>query len=455
MIISKEPFFVNDASFYKSLFLLAIPIVLQNIITFGVIFADNLMVGRLGDDAISGLYMGTLLNTVLQIVVFGMESAALILSAQYWGRHDCERIKEVVSIGMRLTLGGTALLALAVLLFPRSIIAFLTPHPGIIEAGASYLQWVGISYLFFSMSEILIVARRSGEIVRIGLINSTVAFVVNVLLNYLLIFGKCGLPALGVRGAALATVASRIIEFSIVLYFVLKVDRNLRLRLGDFLRWDREIFHDFVKYGTPVLLGQVVWAFNNVWQNWTIGHLDEAASTAASITGMFDRFLWMGTWGVAAATAILVGKAIGAEQFDRVKQMARTMQTVFFGIGLLSAVTVLCGCDIFLSFYKLSPDAIAMARQFMMVLAVIIIGRCYQAPSLYGLVKAGGDTAFVFKNDSFWVFCWVIPVSFLALHFHAAPWMVFAALLSDQITKCFVAVVKINSYNWMRNLTRK
>ena len=150
--LSKEPFFVNDASFYKSLFLLAIPIVLQNIITFGVIFADNLMVGRLGDDAISGLYMGTLLNTVLQIVVFGMESAALILSAQYWGRHDCERIKEVVSIGMRMTLGGTALLALAVMLFPRSIIAFLTPHPGIIEAGASYLQWVGISYLFFSMS---------------------------------------------------------------------------------------------------------------------------------------------------------------------------------------------------------------------------------------------------------------------------------------------------------------
>jgi len=302
---------------------------------------------------------------------------------------------------------------------------------------------------------LLIVAMRSVEIVRIGLINSAIAFCVNVFLNYVLIFGKFGLPEMGVRGAALATVISRIVEFGVVLCFVLYIDRHLHLRLRDFRRWNRDIFHDLVKYGTPLLLGQIVWAVNNIGQSAIIGQLHGAAITAASVTGMFDRLLWMGTWGVAAATGIMVGKAIGAEEYAKVRQYAKTMQVVFFGIGFCSAMLVYFGHRLFLSFYVLSPESYRMTEQFMLVLSVAIIGRCYQAPSLFGLVKAGGDTAFVFKNDTFWVLCWVLPGALLALYLNAPAWTVFAILLSDQIMKCFVALVKINRFNWMKNLTRK
>ena len=447
-------FWVEDPEFYKKLFLLATPMVLQNLITFGVIFSDNLMVGRLGEAAISGLYMGTLVQTVLQILLFGVESAVLILSAQYWGKRDCGRIKDVISIGMRLSLSGTALIALAALLFPSQIIALLTPDAGAVAEGSEYLRAVSVSYLLFCASQLLIVAMRSVEIVRIGLINSITAFCVNVFLNYVLIFGKFGLPALGVAGAAYATDISRAVEFSVVLYFVLKVDTNLRLRLRDFLRWDTNIFHDLVKYGTPLLLGQIVWAINNIGQGAIIGQLNATAISAASIAGMFDRLLWMGTWGVAAATGIMVGKAIGAGDFELVKRYARTMQVIFFGIGILSALIVFFGRGIFLSFYHLEPETMDTAMQFMLVLSLIMIGRCYQAPSLFGLVKAGGDTAFVFKNDTFWVFFWVLPSAWIALKYAAPAWLVFGLLLSDQIFKCFVAFFKIKSYNWMKTLTR-
>ncbi len=447
-------FWVRDPAFYRTLCLLAVPMVLQNLITFGVIFSDNVMVGRLGDAAIAGLYMGSLVQTVLQIVIAGVESAVLILAAQYWGRQDCGRIKDVISIGMRLALIGTLAVTLASGLFPRQIIRILTPDEGAIREGAAYLQLVSISYLFFCASQLLIIAMRSVEIVRIGLINSVTAFCVNVFLNYVLIFGKFGLPAMGVRGAALATVISRLVEFAVVWYFVSRVDRRLQLCGRDFLRWDRDIFRDLIKYGTPLVLGQLVWAANNIGQSAIIGQLQATAITAASITGMFDRLLWMGTWGIAAATGVMVGKAIGAGEYARVRQYAKTMQVVFLAIGLGSAVLVYFGHRIFLSFYVLSPDAYQMTQQFMLVLAVAIIGRCYQAPALFGLVKAGGDTAFMFKNDLFWVCCWVLPGAALALYLRAPAWLVFAVLLSDQITKCFVALVKINRFNWMRNLTR-
>ncbi|MEG2075220.1 MAG: MATE family efflux transporter, partial [Victivallaceae bacterium] len=277
---------------------------------------------------------------------------------------------------------------------------------------------------------------------------------VNVFLNYVLIFGLFGLPALGVCGAALATVISRIVECLVVVYFVLKIDRRLKVKIQDFKRWDYPIFRDLVKYGTPLMLGQLVWAFNNVLQSRVIGQLPRSAITAASVSGMLDRLLWMGTWGIAAATGIMVGKAIGGGEFAKVRQYAKTMQAVFLGIGVFSCLLIYFGHKLFLKFYNLSPESYQMTEKFMLVLAVIIIGRCYQAPALFGLVKSGGDTAFVFKNDTFWVFCWILPLSLLGLHLNWEPWLIFGILLSDQIMKCFVALVKINRFNWMKNLTR-
>lgn len=449
-------FWVRDPRFYRDLILLAVPIMLQNLITFGVGFADNLMIGSLGEEALSGLYLGAIVQVVLQILVFGIESSLLVLSAQYWGRRDRDRIKDVISIGMRVTLAASLAIALTAGFFPHRIMATLTSDPGAAEAGANYLRTVSVSYLFFGASQILIAAMRSVEIVRIGLINSMAAFCINIFLNYVLIFGHFGAPALGVTGAAAATDISRVAELGIVLYFVLRLDRNLRLRLTDFLRWSKPIFHDLVRCGTPLVLGQAVWAFNNYAQTMILGRLPASSIAAASIAGMLDKLLWMGTWGFAIATGILVGKAIGAGEFAQVRRYAKTMQIVFLGIGLAASAAVYFGHPLFLSLYSgISSETRAAAVRFMMVLSVTMFGRCYQAPSLYGLVKSGGDTAFVFKNDAFWVFCWVIPLALTALYFRMPDWVVFACLLSDQITKCFVAAVKINSFNWMKDLTRK
>lgn len=446
--------FTRDRSFYRSLVTLAVPISLQNLVTFAVSFADNVMIGSLGDDAISGVYIGGQLQSVLQMFVGGIEGAILILAAQYWGKKDTQSIRKVVSIGIKFALAVGLLSSLVAVLFPQWVIRAFTTEPGVIQEGAAYVQIVGFTYLFFSVSQVMIAAMRSVETARIGLYISCMALVINVCLNYVFIFGHFGFPAMGVRGAALATLVSRILEMCVGVGYVFFVDKKLRFGLKDLLHTDRQLLRDFIRYGLPVIGGQVVWAINSLANTKILGYYSAGVIAAASITGMLHNLVYVWMNGMSSAVGIITGKTVGAGQYEKMKEYSKTVQMIFLFVGLISGAAVFLARDGFISLYNASPEAQAYSRQFINVISVTIIGTCYQAACLFGLVKSGGDISFVFKNDTIFVFLVVIPSSLLAMWLGAPPWVVFACLKCDQILKCFVAIVKINRYNWMKNLTR-
>lgn len=446
--------FTKDRSFYRSLVTLAVPISLQNLVTFAVSFADNVMIGSLGDDAISGVYIGGQLQSVLQMFVGGIEGAILILAAQYWGKKDTQSIRKVVSIGIKFALAVGLLSSLVAVLFPQWVIRAFTTEPGVIQEGAAYVQIVGFTYLFFSVSQVMIAAMRSVETARIGLYISCMALVINVCLNYVFIFGHFGFPAMGVRGAALATLVSRILEMCVGVGYVFFVDKKLRFGLKDLLHTDLQLLRDFIRYGLPVIGGQVVWAINSLANTKILGYYSAGVIAAASITGMLHNLVYVWMNGMSSAVGIITGKTVGAGQYEKMKEYSKTVQMIFLFVGLISGAAVFLARDGFISLYNASPEAQAYSRQFINVISVTIIGTCYQAACLFGLVKSGGDISFVFKNDTIFVFLVVIPSSLLAMWLGAPPWVVFACLKCDQILKCFVAVVKINRYNWMKNLTR-
>lgn len=446
--------FTKDGSFYRSLILLAVPISLQNLVTFAVNFADNVMIGSLGDDAISGVYVGGQLQSVVQMFVGGIEGAILILAAQYWGRKDRDSIRKVVSIGVKFALGVGLFTTLVAVLFPQWVIRIFTTEPGVIREGAAYVQIVGFTYLFFSVSQVMIAAMRSVETARIGLYISCMALVVNVCLNYVFIFGHLGFPAMGVRGAAVATLISRIMEMCVSIGYVFLVDKKLRFGWRDLLHTDGQLLRDFVRYGLPIIGGQVVWAVNSLANTKILGYYSAGVIAAASITGMLHNLVYVWMNGMSSAVGIITGKTVGAGQYEKMKEYSKTVQMMFLFVGLISGAAVFLFRDGFISLYNASPEAQEYSRQFINVISVTIIGTCYQAACLFGLVKSGGDISFVFKNDTIFVFLVVIPSSLIAMWLGAPPWVVFACLKCDQILKCFVAIVKINRYNWMKNLTR-
>jgi len=450
MIITK------DKSFYKSLFLLALPIALQNLITFAVGFADNVMISSLGDNAISGVYMGNQIQTLLQLVMGGFEGAVLVLGAQYWGKGDKESVKKITSIGLRFAIIFGILITLVCFFFDKWVISLFTDKQPIIEAGAEYLKVVCLSYIFFCITQTLIASSRCVETAKLGLYVSAASLVVNVALNYVLIFGKLGFSPLGIRGAAIATLASRIVETLIITVYVFFIDKKLKLSFRDLALFDKALLRDFIKYGLPLILGQLVWSCNMLANSAIMGRQTADGVVAAlSVANTMHNLAYVVMTGMSNAVGIITGKTIGAGKERQMKEYAKTVQVLFICLGLLTCGMLQLLKNPFISLYSdLSSAAISQAKKLINVLSVTIIGTCYQAACLFGLVKSGGDTSFVFKNDCIFVFLIVLPSAIIATYLGAPPWVVFACLKCDQILKCIVAAVKINRYNWMKNLTK-
>jgi len=451
----KRRILTRDRTFYRMLASLAIPISLQNLITFAVNFADNLMVSQLGDAAVSGVYMGNQIQTFLQLMLTGVIQTTGILSAQYWGKRDMKSIKQIVSLSMRFALGlglVTTVLAAAI---PSQLIGLLTPEAEVIAQGTVYLSVVAWSFLFYAAAQIIIAAMRSVENARVGMYISLIALVVNIFLNYVMIFGKLGFPAMGIFGAALATLISRVVECAAAIVYARFVDRKMNLRPGDFLGGvNRLLMKDFLRYGMPIMAGEVVWAINTITQSGILGHFSTEVITASSVTGNMHTLVYIWVTGLASAVGVITGKTVGAGDVEKVKEYARTTQVLFLGVGLFTGTFILSMRAAFVSLYAISAEAMTYAMQFLIVLGISMIGSCYQMPCLAGLVKAGGDTSFVFKNDTIHVFLVVLPSALLASYLGAPPWVVFSCLKIDQILKCIVAVVKVNRYQGIRNLTR-
>jgi putative MATE family efflux protein len=444
------------SSFYPTLLRLALPISLQNLITFTVNFADNIMVGRLGDLAISGVFIGNQVHTLLQIFVKGIGAALVILAAQYWGKGDTKSIRSVSAICFWAALAAGIVFTFAASVFAAPLAGFLSGRQEIIDAAVPYLRITGISFMFFAASQILIASLRSVENVRFGMNIALLTLCVNIGLNYILIFGKLGFPAMGVTGAAIATLLSRIIECAAVVGYVFVLEKRLELRIKGLFSLEKEFMHDLVRYGSPIVAGEMVWAVNAFAYTAIAGRFTADTIAAFNITGMMNNLVYIWMLGLAAAVGIITGKKVGAgETAETLKPYAYRIQRFFLCVGIVTGLFVFFTKDVLISFYNISPEAVADSRLLMTVLSFTILGTAYHNTSLFGLVKSGGNISFVFKNDTIFVFLVVIPSALIALRLNAPPWLVFLCLKCDQILKCFTAAVVVNRFGWIKNLTKK
>jgi putative MATE family efflux protein len=446
----------SEKGLYKRVLLLAAPMALQNIITFSVGLADNLMVGSLGELALSGVYISNQLQNILQMLVLGLGAALAVLATQYWGKKDRDSIKLIIGIALKFSLGAGLLFFTATLFFPEQILRLFTNEQAVIPEAMKYMTIIRFTYVFFCITQVLIASMRCVERVKIGMYLSIVTFFVNVSLNWILIFGKLGAPALGIRGAAIATLTARIAETIIMVLYVRVFDDRLRLKFKDLLKTNLPLLKDFFKYGLPVIMGDIFWGINIAVQGAIIGRLGSTALASVSISNIVFSMLAVGAYGTAGASAVIIGQTVGSGDYDKVKLYAKKLQILFLIVGVISGLALFIAKDYILMMYNLSEDTIIMAAQLLTVLSITMVGTSYQMSSLTGIVRAGGSIYFVLVNDLIFVWLVVIPSALIAAFvFQASPVVVFACLKSDQILKCFVAVVKVNNFRWMKNLTRE
>ena len=448
--------FTKDRNFYRSFAVLCLTLMLEQAVILSVNLADNIMLGRYSESALSGVAAVNQIQFVLQQIVFGVSSGMIVLGSQYWGQKRTGEIRMLSSIAMRAALGVAIALFIAVSLFPEQTLRLFTRDAAIVAEGVAYLKIIRFTYLFFAASSILLGTMRVVESVQIALRVSMLSLVLNCSINYVLIYGRFGAPEMGVRGAAIGTLTARIVELLVFAWYVFVRDRRVSMQPSDFLSADREMARDFFRVASPVILTQTLWGLANALQTVILGHISAVAIAAQSISSNVFLLLKVASVGASSAAAILIGKAIGeGKDLSVLKEYTRTLQALFVAIGLVLGAALMIIRVPLLRVYNISDETRALANAYMIIQSVVLVTMSYQMPTNGGIIRGGGDTRFVMILDLISIWGIVLPFSCLAAFvWRLSPIIVIILLNSDQVFKCVPAFIRVNSYKWIKRLTR-
>ena len=446
----------EKATFYKSFFSLYIALVLQNVITLSVNLTDNVMLGAYSETALSGAAAVNQIQFVFQQLLNGLGDGVVIFCSQYWGKKQTETMKRISAVAMHAAITVSVLLFILVSLFPSEAVGIFTTDKSIIQEGAKYLQVIRFTYLLFAVTQILLATLRSAEIVKIAFRLSVLTFFVNCGLNYLFIFGHFGMPELGIEGAAVGTLAARILEITILIIFIWKRENRLQIRFKDYWKLDKGLCRDYFRVAAPMVVTQGLWGVNTALQTVILGHMTAAAIAANRAASTLFLLVKSISVGASSSASVIIGKTVGGGDLALVKTYAKRLQKLFLGIGILSAGLLFFLRVPFLSLYDLQPETMEMTNTFLLIFCVVVMGMSYQMPTNNGIIRGGGNAMFVVKMDLISIWLIVIPVSFfMAFVVEASPVVVFCCLNADQIFKCIPAFLKANYGNWIRRLTKE
>ena len=452
----------REPGFYKHLWTLAAPMILQNLITTSLGFADIFMVGLLGNAEMAAATAANVPVFIIQVVIFGFQSGMAVLVSQYWGHGDTDNINRCFGVALYAVTGFSTLLALTTFFFPRQVLSLITPNQELVDLAVRYIQIVGFSYIFNGISSIYSGVQRSTEYPAFGMILFAVSMCMNTFLNFVLIFGHFGAPAMGITGAAVATLTSRIVEFIIAAVFALN-SKRLPLKWDCILRPGKEIFHSFLVYSTPVVCNEAMWSIGTSMLTVIMGHMPNSQDMLAAyaLIGNIDKLSTVVCFGIAAAAAVIVGKEIGqGHDRQRVYEVSWTLLLVSMLIGAAVMVVLLVLLPTFFQpvlfpLFQLSPGAAEAAAYLAVIYAVFMPMRSFDITNITGVLRAGGDARIASLIDIGPLWLAAIPLmAATGLVLHAPTWLVCIAMQMENLCKCPLGLLRFHSKKWINDVTR-
>ena len=456
METSKLSFMSKDKQFYKTLVGLVGFVALQNVIAFTVNMADNIMLGSYSQDALSGASIINQIFFLIQQFGVSVANTLVALSAQYWGEKRISPIRTLSGYALKLSLIIAICLILVGTFMPGLLCRIFTPDAAIIAQGVDYMKIVIWSFGIFCITSVLYAALRAVGIVKISFYTAIVTLIINCSINYVLIFGKLGFPELGIKGAAIGTLISRIVEFIIMVAYC-KKDKVLALwdNFKEVMKSSKLLRKDFYRLYMPNLCATVIWGISIPVQTAILGHLSPDALAANSVASTFYQYAKVVTMAMSSCSGVMIGKAIGEGNRELVKQYGRTLSILDIILGAVLAFILFALRGPLLSLYSLNPNALALADSLIILQAIIMLGMAYQMPVSFGIIQGGGDATFTMKMNMICTWLIVMPLTFMGAFWWNLPivWLVLV-IQSDQLFKCIPVFFKFRKYTWIKKLTR-
>ena len=443
----------TDKNFYSKLVKIAIPIAAQSVITTGVNLMDTIMLGTLGEQALSASSLATQFITLFTFLCMGISMGASVLTSRYWGAQNRQALCGTITVALRITVAMSLVFTAINFFFPQQIMQLYTNEAAVIEGGTTYLRWSTFTYLLMALSTVITNILRSANLAMIPLAASTISFFVNIVANYLFIFGKFGAPALGIAGAALGTVIARITEVVLIGGYFFVLEKRIGYRLKDVLQSCGNLVAEFLRVSVPVMLSDGLLGMGDNVLAMIMGRIGSQFVAANAITTVVQRVSTIFITGIAFSGCFIIGQTLGEHQMQKVKRQSNTLFLLGLGIGCCAAIIIQLISTPVIHSYNIADETKGIAKQLMNAISLIIVFRSTNSILTKGILRGGGDTRFLLLADASTMWCLAIPLGYIAaLVLRIEPFWIYLCLHSDQIVKAFWAVVRLRSGKWIKKI---
>lgn len=443
----------KDKEFYRRLFIIALPIAMQSLITSSLNMLDTMMIGKVGELELAAVGIANQYYFLYSLLTNALAIGSGVLIAQLWGKKDTINIKRTLSKSLFYNVVLTIGFMILGFLLPDKIMSLFSNDPALIEIGVHYLKIVVISYLFTSITFTFASGLRSIGNTKLPMWGSFIGLLVNVVLNAVLIFGLLGAPKMGIRGAALATLIARIVEFIIVVGIVYTKIDILKLKFKDMFELPESLSATLNKVTLPIFLNEACWAFGNITYTAIYARIGTSAAASIQICSTVMNLFMIVTFGLANASVVIIGNEIGANREYEAISASKKISSLSIKISIILAVILALLAKPIISFFNVSAE-VKMASQYILyIYALILVFKIYNTVMIIGILRGGGDTTYGSILQAFTLWLIGIPLAAFAAFVLKLPvyYVVMFAMI-EEIVKLFIMMSRFKSFKWIKNM---
>lgn len=445
--------YLGDREFYKTVAVIAIPISLQSLITIGVNMMDTIMLGSMGEVALSASCLANQFINIFHICCMGIGMGASVLTSRFWGMQDKDSLRKTITIMYRLCFVFGLLFTAATIIAPDALMRIYTSDEEVIRAGVSYFRWSVPCYWLLGFSLTTTIVLRSVGQVKLPLLCSVIAFFINIFFNWVFIFGKLGAPRMEVAGAAVGTLISRTFEFLFICGYFLFFDKKVSYRVKMILMKCGDLLKDYLRISIPVLVSDGLLAFGNSAVAMVMGRIGKEFVSANAITMVVQQLSTVFIQGISNASSIITGHTLGAGDTERAQRQGVTFLGLGTVIGVLAGGLIMILSWPVINCYNVTGETKAIAEQLMLAVGVIVIFQSMNSILTKGVLRGGGDTKFLMLADILFLWIASIPLGYLAgLVWHLPAFWIYTFLKIDQFIKAVWCVFRLGSKKWIKKI---
>jgi putative MATE family efflux protein len=456
---------LKDKAFLSRTFAITIPIALQNLLNNVLNLVDTLMIGRLGETTVAAIGLANKVFFVFCLLMFGICSGSGILASQYYGKRELVNIQRVLKMSLMIGLGASILFVIPGIFFPKLVMRIFTPSSDMIEIGAVYLGIIAISYPLTAITNCYVAVLRSMNYVKLPVAITTISIIVNVIFNYGLIFGKFGMPELGVAGAAIATLIARVVEVGALLIIVY-LHKAGDGGVGDFIHTKyvkakengvaflhRAFVGKYLSTAAPVIANEFMWGLGVTMYSLVYGRMGDTATAAITITGTVEQVALVLFFGICNAAAVILGNEMGADKLDKAEQHAKYYMVLLFGLSIIGAIIVVLVKEPVIGIFQMPETVNHYIRLCILTFAFYTPIRMLNCLIIVAILRSGGDTKAALFLDVSSVWLIGIPMAVLGgLVLKLPIYYVYAMITTEEIYKFVFGLRRYRKKKWLKNI---